>query len=424
MRHIISPYLDYSLDKSEVVRVYVGSLEAADSDYHKVLLTRQTAEILALFAEPVPMRHAREVMRDQGLPEECAEALVDAAVVIKEDDANDQWRARRVFENLERRLRSQLEDAAGRATALISHVETTNRCNMHCLTCPRGNDTYSTPVSDMEGCLFATIVEQLADRQRGSLLRLWLFGDPLLDPLLHDRASTLTARGIPFALSVNPGNLAIGRMRSVLEQGVAVIVISLDADRAETYRQRRGGDFEKALRRTHELIELVEEQDYPTKLIVQYVASDGIDKEAESFIDRWEQVPRVEWLVRVLQDLPDMQHTHPRHIINRAICTEAWALPFTISSSGQMLPCPVDHTRASAIADLHESTIWSAITSPCFARRRESHFENLLSKRAEPCARCGQRNMLNQLIDRYVTSSHPLYERFGRRLASRGAMVL
>ena len=67
---------------------------------------------------------------------------------------------RRYFESAEK---SRNEHAARRPVCV--YLETTNRCNLLCTTCPR---TYAElePPADMSWELFTSIVDQISDLQR------------------------------------------------------------------------------------------------------------------------------------------------------------------------------------------------------------------------------------------------------------------
>jgi radical SAM protein with 4Fe4S-binding SPASM domain len=131
------------------------------------------------------------------------------------------------------------------ADPVCLYLETTNRCNLLCTTCPR---TYADlePEADMSWELFTGIVAQVPNIARVVLHGV---GEPMLVRDLPRRVSYLKKRGIYVLFNTNGTALTPKRGRELAEAGLDELRISLDAADAHTFRLVRGkDDFDRILR--------------------------------------------------------------------------------------------------------------------------------------------------------------------------------
>jgi MoaA/NifB/PqqE/SkfB family radical SAM enzyme len=131
------------------------------------------------------------------------------------------------------------------ADPVCLYLETTNRCNLLCSTCPR---TYADlePEADMSWDLFARIVGQVPNIARVVLHGV---GEPMLVKDLARRVHYLKERGIYVLFNTNGTALTPRKGRELAEAGLDELRVSLDAADAETFRAVRGtGDFHRILR--------------------------------------------------------------------------------------------------------------------------------------------------------------------------------
>src|SRR6516165_447996 len=141
---------------------------------------------------------------------------------------------RRYFESVEGRR----SDHAARQPVCV-YLETTNRCNLLCTTCPR---TYAElePPADMSWELFTSIVDQIPDLQRAVLHGV---GEPMLVRNLPRMVRYLKDRGTYVLFNTNGTLLQPKRFRELVDTGLDELVVSLDAADRESYRRVRGKDF-------------------------------------------------------------------------------------------------------------------------------------------------------------------------------------
>ncbi|MET0923226.1 MAG: radical SAM protein [Xanthobacteraceae bacterium] len=119
------------------------------------------------------------------------------------------------------------------------YLETTNRCNLLCTTCPR---TYAElePPADMSWRLFTSIVDQIPDLERAVLHGV---GEPMLVKHLPKMVRYLKDRGTYVLFNTNGTVLNERNGRALIEAGLDELRVSLDAANAKSFLAVRGKDY-------------------------------------------------------------------------------------------------------------------------------------------------------------------------------------
>jgi len=125
------------------------------------------------------------------------------------------------------------------------YLETTNRCNLLCTTCPRTFEDLEPP-ADMSWELFTSIVDQFP---RIARVVLHGVGEPMMVRELPRMIRYLKDRGV-YALFNTNGTLLTQRAgRKLIDAGLDELRISLDAATAQSFALVRGRDlFARILR--------------------------------------------------------------------------------------------------------------------------------------------------------------------------------
>ena len=141
---------------------------------------------------------------------------------------------RRYFESIAEQRESRPERAP-----VCLYLETTNRCNLTCTTCPR---TYAElePPADMSWELFTSIVDQLPGLERAVLHGV---GEPMLVKRLPDMVRYLKARGTYVLFNTNGTVLNERNGRALIAAGLDELRVSLDAANAASYLAVRGKNY-------------------------------------------------------------------------------------------------------------------------------------------------------------------------------------
>ena len=119
------------------------------------------------------------------------------------------------------------------------YLETTNRCNLLCTTCPRTFEALEPP-ADMEWDLFTHIVDQFP---RIARVVLHGVGEPMMVPALPRMIRYLKDRGTYVLFNTNGTLLTRRKGRELLDSGLDELRVSIDAAEPRAFKLVRGRDM-------------------------------------------------------------------------------------------------------------------------------------------------------------------------------------
>jgi MoaA/NifB/PqqE/SkfB family radical SAM enzyme len=158
-------------------------------------------------------------------------AKLNPAAQQAEEEKN---RMRRYFEKPEEQL-----NAVAQHEPVCLYLETTNRCNLLCTTCPRTYEQLE-PEADMPWELFTSLIDQYPNIERVVLHGI---GEPMLVKDLAPRVKYLRDRHIYVLFNTNGTLLTKANGRALIEAGLDELRVSLDAAESEVFQMVRGKDF-------------------------------------------------------------------------------------------------------------------------------------------------------------------------------------
>ena len=140
------------------------------------------------------------------------------------------------------------------------YLETTNRCNLLCTTCPRTFEALEPP-ADMSWELFTSIVDQFPKIARVVLHGV---GEPMMVRELPRMIRHLKDRGTYVLFNSNGTLLTRRRSQELIDSGLDELRISLDAAEPKAFALVRGRDmFERIVRNLRAFIAMQREQAQP-----------------------------------------------------------------------------------------------------------------------------------------------------------------
>ena len=143
------------------------------------------------------------------------------------------------------RMRHYFEKPEERLDIIVQHepvclyLETTNRCNLLCTTCPRTYEQLE-PEADMSWELFTRVINQYPNVARVVLHGV---GEPMLVKDLAERVKYLKDRHIYVLFNTNGTLLTKANGHALIEAGLDEIRVSLDAAESSVFQMVRGKDF-------------------------------------------------------------------------------------------------------------------------------------------------------------------------------------
>jgi MoaA/NifB/PqqE/SkfB family radical SAM enzyme len=145
--------------------------------------------------------------------------------------------------------RSAVADAA----PVCLYLETTNRCNLLCTTCPRTYEELEPP-ADMSWDLFTRIVDQYPNISRVVLHGV---GEPMMVKDLPQMVRYLKDRRTYVLFNTNGTLLRPKKGRELIDAGLDELRVSLDAAEASAFKLVRGRDwFDRIVRNVRDFVEL------------------------------------------------------------------------------------------------------------------------------------------------------------------------
>jgi len=137
------------------------------------------------------------------------------------------------------------------------YLETTNRCNLLCTTCPRTYEELEPP-ADMSWHLFTSIVDQIPQLQRAVLHGV---GEPMLVKHLPRMVRYLKDRGTYVLFNTNGTVLNEKNGRALIAAELDELRVSFDAANAKSYLAIRGKNyFNRILKNVRAFRELQERE--------------------------------------------------------------------------------------------------------------------------------------------------------------------
>ena len=129
--------------------------------------------------------------------------------------------------------------AVAEAEPVCLYLETTNRCNLLCTTCPRTFEALEPP-GDMSWGLFTAIVDQFPKIARVVLHGV---GEPMMVRALPRMIRYLKDRGTYVLFNTNGTLLSEKKGRELIESGLDELRVSLDAAEPHAFKLVRGRDM-------------------------------------------------------------------------------------------------------------------------------------------------------------------------------------
>lgn len=155
---------------------------------------------------------------------------------------------RRYFERI-----GEMRSAIATEDPVCLYLETTNRCNLLCTTCPRTFEELEPP-SDMSWELFTSIVDQFPAIERVVLHGV---GEPMMVAELPKMVRYLKERGIYVLFNTNGTLMREKKSRELIEAGLDEMRISLDAAEPRAFELVRGRDlFDRIVRNVRNFVAL------------------------------------------------------------------------------------------------------------------------------------------------------------------------
>lgn len=289
----------------------------------------------------------------------------------------------------------------GRLTAAFPSqviVDTTEVCNLACTHCPhptfKQSDRYAARMLDPD--LVAKAVGEVATDGLGHVQQIRFTSEG--EPLAHRRAFAMIADAVArsktfVSLTTNGVLLDDRRVEQLLQTGVHLVDISIDAFEPETYaRIRVGGKLAVTRANVLRLLQRSRESGAATRVVVSYVEQAENQSETAAFEQFWRGAGAADVVVRRLHSaagavIPVATVMRQRSAaVSRRPCVYPWER-VVLTPRGTLAFCPADWTHGSSLADYRTTTIAELWRGREYRALREAHLSNEYRQHAF-CGQC------------------------------------
>jgi radical SAM protein with 4Fe4S-binding SPASM domain len=330
-------------------------------------LTRDSAAVSEQFVRELAAVH-------EGAPEELSRTTENVArelqVLFDDKEHADRWMGAR-----EERRRAE--------HPAIDQIELTNRCPYTCGMCPR-TISMTRGLGDMSLDLFRRVIDQISGRQ--SFVALHHFGESLLHRGLAEAVAYAQQAGVRTGLSCNPPSLRPAIAESILDAGMANLVLSMDSLDPDTYRHIRGpaARADVADANVRELVRLRDAGGYDTSITLQMINMDANAEEGEAFLQygRDVGVDRVVVIRLGKWDFPD-EYIEQIGEVTAPGYTTPCVLPWSsiaVMWDGRVVPCCHDYDGCVVLGDLSRQSLQEVWESSAAEAFRAGHDESELCR--------------------------------------------
>ena len=272
--------------------------------------------------------------------------------------------------------------AAGFPSQILMDI--TEVCNLACIHCPHPAFAKSEHYAarHLDPALNEKMIEEVRRHGQGltQYIRYASNGEPLVHPDGYDLIQAAVERsGVPVTLTTNGKIMNEKRTQRLLESGVHIIDVSIDAFRAETYaRIRVKGDLAVTRENVLRLIRWARESKAKTKVVVSFVEQPQNTAEVADFERYWKDEGADFVVIRRLHScsgaMPQLAEQCRQKLAGakRRPCLYPWER-IVVNARGDLAFCPSDWVHGSVVADYRQTTIREEWQGAFYGRLRRAH---------------------------------------------------
>jgi len=266
-------------------------------------------------------------------------------------------------------------------------VDIAEVCNLACIHCPhptfKKSEYYDRRYLAPE--LNRKMVDEVKECGQGltQYIRYTSNGEPLVHPKGYEMIEYAVQHSGTFVtLTTNGTIMNEKRTRRLLDSGIHMIDISIDAFTPETYAKIRvGGDLNVTRTNVLRLLEWVKSSASDTKVVVSYVEQPKNTHETKEFEDFWNEQGADYVVVRKLHSaagaVPEVAKEMWDSLAdeNRYPCRYPWER-IVLNPRGKLAFCPAEWEYKAEFADFSTTSIKEAWQSSFMQDLREAHLSN------------------------------------------------
>jgi len=266
-------------------------------------------------------------------------------------------------------------------------VDVIEDCTLACLACPHSefkkSEHYSGARLDPE--LNRKLVDEVKKLGGGKTeyIRYAANGEPLLHKSIIEMLKyAVDNSGTLVTLTTNGTIMNDNKADLIIDAGVDIIDISIDAFKDETYAiVRKGGNLEVTRKNVLNLIKKSKENGARIKVVVSFVETDLNRNEADDFKKYWELngadyvvIRRMHSCSGAKSELANITRENNADILRRP-CLYPWER-LVLNARGELAYCPSDWVHGSVLADYRITSVQEIWNGKKYKNLRDAHLKN------------------------------------------------
>jgi len=277
-------------------------------------------------------------------------------------------------------------------------VDVAEVCNLACTHCPhpefKVSEHYSASYLPPE--LNAKLVNEVREHGQGftDYIRYASAGEPMVHPEIYEMLTYAKKNsGVMVTLTTNGTLMSGRRAERLVETGVDVVDVSIDAHTPETYAKVRvNGDLNVTRSNVHDLIRASKEGGEKLKVVVSFVETPQNSHEVGSFDSYWKGHGADYVVIRRLHSCSGAKinlaiiRRKENQTVGRRPCLYPWER-IVLNPKGDLAFCPSDWVHGSRVADFRTTTIRETWRGAFYTALREAHMTNNFAKHGF-CGQC------------------------------------
>lgn len=266
-------------------------------------------------------------------------------------------------------------------------IDVTEVCNLACIHCPHPTFKKSKyyEARYLDPGLNTKIIDEVRACGQGKTqyIRYSSEGEPLIHPKGYEMIEYAARNsGVFVTLTTNGTIMNEKRTRRLLDSGVHMIDISIDAHTPETYAKVRvNGDLNITRKNVLNLLTWIRQTGLPIKVIVSFIEQPQNSHEIGAFEAFWKEqgvdsvvIRRLHSAAGAVSDVASVMRAEQAHEARRP-CVYPWER-LVLNPRGHLAFCPADWTHGSTIADYHTTTIKQIWQGDFYRGLRNAHIAN------------------------------------------------
>lgn len=252
-------------------------------------------------------------------------------------------------------------------------IDVTTACNFRCIHCSQSVHNYEKVMLDYQLCL--KVIDEIREAPPKHI-RFCAVGEPLLHPRIREMI-TYAVDNTRSKVTLTTNGMLL--KPSILQTGLHMIDISIDAASEKTYNKiRRGGDYGQVVANVEDIC------DSDTKVYVSFIRQPDNYHEVEAFRRMWQGkadgviIRRLHTFGGTVGKAEVTQERYPCYYPFERLVLTPW---------GHYAYCPVLGGREDNTLDARKMTLHEAWTSDYVRQIREAHMTRDFRK-APYCQDC------------------------------------